>query len=100
MKWLRRARGLLRGGEMARSGRTKFVICFFSYRVDDMFVDDIATYVSLNWLEILKFPLDMIYPYWWTTLMQKMSPLSILKADKWALAQAVSKSGFAEKIAD
>jgi hypothetical protein len=26
-----------------------------------MFVDDIATYVSLNWLEISKFSLDMIH---------------------------------------
>jgi hypothetical protein len=34
-----------------------------TYRVDDMFVDDIATYVSLNWLEISKFPLDMMYTY-------------------------------------
>jgi hypothetical protein len=48
-----------------------------TYRVDDMFVDDIATYVSLNWLDISKFPLDMMYPYWWTTHMQKMSHLSI-----------------------
>jgi hypothetical protein len=24
--------------------------------------DDIATYVSLNWLETSKFPVDMIYP--------------------------------------
>jgi hypothetical protein len=47
------------------------------YRMDDMFVDGIATYVSLNWLEISKFPFDMMYPYWWTTHMQKMSPLSI-----------------------
>jgi hypothetical protein len=50
---------------------------YLVYRVDDMFVDDNATYVSLNWLEISKFPLDMMYPYWWTTHMQKMSPLSI-----------------------
>jgi hypothetical protein len=36
-----------------------------------MFVDDIATYVPLNWLEISKFLLDMMYPYRWTTHMQK-----------------------------
>jgi hypothetical protein len=47
-----------------------------------MFGDDIAIYVSLNWLEISKSPLDMIYPYWWTTHMPKMSPLSIRKAEQ------------------
>jgi hypothetical protein len=36
-----------------------------------MFEHDIETYVSLNWLEISKFPLDMMYPDWWTTHMQK-----------------------------
>jgi hypothetical protein len=40
---------------------------YFLYWVDDMFVDDIATYVSLNWLEVSKFLLDIMYPYWWTT---------------------------------
>jgi hypothetical protein len=65
-----------------------------------MFEDDIATYVSLNWLEISKFPLDMMYPYRWTTCMQKMSPLSMKGAEKGALAQTVSKSGFSEKNAD
>jgi hypothetical protein len=47
------------------------------YRVYHMFGDDIATYVSLNLLEISQFPLDMMYPYWRTTHMQKMSPLSM-----------------------
>jgi hypothetical protein len=60
-----------------------------------VFEDNIATYVSLNWLEISKFPLDMMYPYWWTTHMQEH-----VGSEKWALAQTVSKSGFAEKIAD
>jgi hypothetical protein len=64
-----------------------------TYRVYCMSEDDIATYVSLNWLEISKCPLDMIYPYSWSTHMQKMSSLSIWEADKWALAQTVSKSG-------
>jgi hypothetical protein len=52
------------------------------YRVLHMAEDDIATYVSLNWLEISKFPLDIMYPYWWTTHMQKMSPLSMKEAEK------------------
>jgi hypothetical protein len=56
------------------------------YRVFHKFGDDIATYVSLNWLEISKFPLDMMYPYWWTTHMQKMSPLSILGKANWSTA--------------
>jgi hypothetical protein len=52
--------------------------CLALYRVSHMFEHDIATYVSLNWLEISKFPMNMMYPYWWTTHMQKiMSPLSI-----------------------
>jgi hypothetical protein len=44
------------------------------YWVDNMFVDDIATYVSLNWLEKSKCPLDMMYPYWWTTHIPKRAP--------------------------
>jgi hypothetical protein len=44
--------------------------------------NDIATYLSLNWIEISKFPLDMMYPYCWTTLTQKMNPLGILEAEK------------------
>jgi hypothetical protein len=39
--------------------------------------DDIATYVSLNCLEISKSPMDMMYTYWRTTQMQKKSPLSM-----------------------
>jgi hypothetical protein len=58
------------------------VLSGFKLQGGDMFVDDIATYVSLNWLEISKFPLDMLYPYWWTTHMQKISPLSIWKAEQ------------------
>jgi hypothetical protein len=36
--------------------------------------DDIATLVSLNWLEISKCPLDMVYTSWWATHMQKNEP--------------------------
>jgi hypothetical protein len=53
------------------------VLSGFKLQGGDMFVDDIATYVSLNWLEISKFPFP--HPYWWTTHMQKISPLSIWK---------------------
>jgi hypothetical protein len=51
-------------------------------RVYHMFGDDIATYVSLHWLKISKFPFDMMYPYRWTTHMQKISPLSIRIAEQ------------------
>jgi hypothetical protein len=46
-----------------------------TYRVSHMFEYDLVTYVSLKWLEISKFPSDMMYANWWTTYMQKMSPL-------------------------
>jgi hypothetical protein len=36
----------------------------YNYRALHMSVNDIETYVSLNWLDINKFPLDMMYHYW------------------------------------
>jgi hypothetical protein len=57
-----------------------------------MFKDDIATYVSLNWLEISKFPLDMMYPYWWTTHMQSGSTPILPFATLASVHKAVTRS--------